>query len=131
MKLNIVTGRTGKNAQMPVEVDEKVIWSLVLNAWRMRYPLTDKIVDVFSTVLSLEQNTSYFSGEGSKLLRSIVSNTSSAELSRIRSQLIDAKLLTEGTGRGEAYPATWLLNAKNRMQIDKKLEIIIVFDVKE
>ncbi len=129
MKLNIVTGSTGRNARTPVPVNETVVWKLILNCWRLRYNLTDKVIEVFSIVLSLEEKVSYFSGDGSKELRSLVPNVSAAELSRIKKELTKAGLLIEGTDRGEAYPIGWLSAVRSNLRKEGEIEITTTFNV--
>lgn len=128
MKFNPITGGAGRNANNPVKVGEKIIWQFVLNCWRLRYPLTDKVVEVYSTILSMDCSISYFSGEGSKHLRGIVPNVSAAELSRIRKELMKAKLLEDGNARGEAYPASWLLSLKKALEKENRIEFITVLE---
>lgn len=129
MKFNAVTGGAGRNAREPVSVNEIVVWKLILNCWRLRYNLTDKVIEVFSIILSLDDNISYFSGEGSKRLRSLIPNTSSAELSRIKKELSKANLLIEGTDRGEAYPISWLSSIRRNLRKEGEIEITTTFNV--
>ena len=127
MKFNAVTGSTGRNAREPVAVNEFIVWKLILNCWRLRYNLTDKVIEVFSTILSLEDEVSYFSGEGSKKLRSLIPNVSAAELSRIKKELTKAKLLVEGVDRGEAYPIGWLAAVRRNLRREGEIEITTTF----
>lgn len=128
MLLNILTGKTGEKAKNAIESSEELFWKFVLNTWRVRYNLTDKTIEVFSKILTLDHNVSYFSGKGSEYLRSITKNLSQAELSRIKKILLNSGLVVESSnGRGEAYPVNWLTVIAEKFRNNEEIQIIAPF----
>lgn len=97
MIFNILNGKVGDAAKQPVKITEKDFWIhylMFLNI-RWQYYMSEKEIQVFSTVLSLEQGVSYFTKPAKKILQSKVAHLSDSEITRVKKKLLELGVVEE------------------------------------